>query len=383
IGDPDQAIYSFRGSDAACFQSFESTFPGAAVIELKDNYRCTVNIVHASGQLIHGNKEQAAGALPSPSGKEKGVLLEQRILPTDRAEAAYVAHRIEALTGGMGRYGLEGGPGQEDDREEFGFGEIAVLYRLNAQAPLLAQALENAGIPIQQVGTRDKGFDPVMRWIAAAAQWMAKPGNPAVRRKLQSLMDRRKARKTESEFLDMLRCRVDKDLFYKAAQALSLLSPDLMQDLEEAAEKLEARRQEEGLEPVEFLARVSLLQREDPFEAKSEKVTLSTLHAAKGLEFPVVFIAGLEEGIVPFIREDEENRKAALEEERRLLYVGMTRAQSELYLSHAKKRFLFGRRLSGEPSPFLADISEDLIQFKRETTKPKKKKKDDGQMQLF
>ena len=117
---------------------------------------------------------------------------------------------------------------------------------------------------------------------------------------------------------------------------------------------------------------------------RAEKVTLSTLHASKGLEFSMVFIAGLEAGVVPFIREDEEDVDKALEEERRLLYVGMTRAERRIILTRARQRTLFGRRLDGNPSPFLDEISDDLIRFVRENARKRKPRpKDDGQMSLF
>jgi DNA helicase-2/ATP-dependent DNA helicase PcrA len=138
----------------------------------------------------------------------------------------------------------------------------------------------------------------------------------------------------------------------------------------------------------EYLLETPLLCREDPYEARCEKVTLSTLHAAKGLEFPVVFMAGLEEGIMPYVRGDEEDPRAALAEERRLMYVGMTRAKARLYLTRARQRFLYGQRLKGEPSPFLTDISGDLVRFVREKKRQGKKdrskeKPSDGQLKLF
>jgi DNA helicase-2/ATP-dependent DNA helicase PcrA len=386
IGDPDQSIYAFRGSEVRNFLDFPDRFPGADLLQLRDNYRSSVTIVDASSQVIERNRERMAAADPGRSKRTKGVRLEQRALPTDRSEAAFVAKRIQQLTGGMGRYGLEDSFSDERDEELplFGFNDIAVLYRLNVQSRELGQALDKAGIPFQQVGTGREDRDPLERLLLAAARQGMNPACRAADRILDSLKVGKAQIEEALAALSESDSQRDASPFQVAAKVLGQYLPESAQGLLDAAERLNRRRALEGESDAAFLGGAPLAIREDPFDAKSAKVTLSTLHGAKGLEFPVVFIAGLEEGIMPFIREDESNRDSALEEERRLLYVGMTRAGSELYLIRARKRFLFGRRLEGRPSPFLKDISDDLVRFVRESPKPRpRKKKDDGQKSLF
>ncbi|MHC4946589.1 MAG: ATP-dependent helicase [Planctomycetota bacterium] len=386
IGDPDQSIYSFRGSEVKNFLDFPEAFPGATVLNLSDNYRSSVTIVDASSQVIEQNRERLAAAEPGRSRGVQGVLLDQRAFSSDRAEAAFVAKRIQQLTGGMGRYGLEDTFSEDRDEELplFAFNDIAVLYRLNVQARELGRALEKAGVPFQQVGTGHGSADPLERLLLAAVRQKRNPASRALHRIMESYREGKAHLKEAAAALEYYETSADESPFHGVAKVLSRYLPGEAESLTEAAARLSRRITGEEHEIESFLGGAPLAIREDPFDAKSEKVTLSTLHAAKGLEFPVVFIAGLEEGIMPFIRDDEEQRAAALEEERRLLYVGMTRAESELYLIRARKRFLFGKRLEGKPSPFLKDISDDLIRFVREAAKPKKeKKKEDGQMKLF
>ncbi len=314
IGDPDQAIYSFRGSDVENFLSFPDTFPGAEVMHLDANYRSTVTILSASDHVIRKNPDRFQKAMPAAASEEKGIMLDMRAFGTAGQEAVHVSRKIAQLVGGVGEYGLESEPGPDEEEgghgELFGFSDIAVLYRLNAQASLIQEALDRSGIPYQRVGT------------------------------------------------------------VRAGKGASGRARDTKKD------------------PRDFIKGIAPLCREDPYNARAEKVTLSTIHGAKGLEFPIVFITGLEQGVLPFIREHEEEREAAIEEERRLLYVGMTRARKRLYLVRARQRTLFGKKLSDGPSPFLADISGDLVKFVRQKPRPKKKprRKDDeadGQMKLF
>jgi superfamily I DNA/RNA helicase len=385
IGDPDQAIYSFRCSDVRNFLRFERTFRSAEVLHLEDNYRSSVTILRASDQLISRNPEREVAPPAARASGGPGVLLELRALATARAEASFILHRIEQLTGGVGRYGLEDFHGPESlDEEEYGFGEIAVLYRLNTQALEIAKVFEKGGIPYQQVGTNRAGLSTHERAVLAAARLAVSPSHLSAWRVLNALGNRRGARRDPGMFRRLRISPEGENLLLEAGEALAGAVPEESGPLLDAARKLSETAGVKGLDPSEYVSAAPLLVREDPYEARSEKVTLSTLHAAKGLEFPVVFIAGCEEGLMPFIRENEADREAARSEERRLLYVGMTRAEQRIILTRSRQRILFGKRLAGEPSPFLADISENLVRFVREKgSKKKPRQKDDGQMSLF
>jgi len=225
-----------------------------------------------------------------------------------------------------------------------------------------------------------------------AARLSLSPENRAAWRIMEQFRDKRKSGGSEKEMgfdkenvaleeIGSFEDIPENDLFFRAARTFGKAIPREAKALLRAAENLTGQVRETHGDVSDFLAGAPLVHREDPYEAKSQRVTLSTLHASKGLEFPVVFIVGLDEGIVPYIRDDEDAPSAALEEERRLLYVGMTRAQSELYLTCSRKRYLFGKHLSGAPSPFLEDISSDLMSFVHEKAKSRKKHENGGHQQ--
>jgi DNA helicase II / ATP-dependent DNA helicase PcrA len=386
IGDPDQAIYSFRGSDVRFFLNFRNDFPGSTTLRLVDNYRSTVTIVNASEQVIRRNNSRVEGASPARPRGERGLRLEVRTCPSDRAEAFWIAERVCRLVGGLGRFGLE-------DRfvpevgEDACFSDIAVLYRLNAQAGLLCDALEKAGVPFQRVGTgaADRKAPEAVagRAVLALARLAALPaGTPppltpcAPLRVLQALAV------DVPSLLAGLTIDVNADtalLLRKAGDRLAIALPSRAGQFSSAAGALAGRALAAKTGGLAFLAAAPLVQAEDPYSARAEKVTLSSIHAAKGLEFSTVFIAGVEEGLLPFIRGDEADRTATIEEERRLLYVGMTRARNRLFLTAARRRFLFGRAGEVRPSPFLGEISGDLVRFVRKKSRPKKDAKKEGE----
>ncbi len=291
IGDPQQSIYGFRGSDARFFENFRQDFPKAAVIYLSQNYRSTRKILTASAQVIAKNTKGHAPELTT-SLIELGRLTIHEAA-TDKAEAEYVVHQIERLVGGTSMFSHDSrrvGPEDEGERgepSEHGFAEIAVLFRLNSQGRLLKEAFDRSGIP----------------YALASAQ-----------------------KEKESEDDDVC--------------------------------------------PRRF----------EDFRFEPEKVSLMTLHASKGLEFPVVFIVGCEETLLPL---NIVGLKSDQEEERRLFYVGMTRAKKRLYLIRARTRRLFGQDLHNDPSPFLADIEEELKSYELSLPKSPPRKKEEEQMSLF
>lgn len=275
IGDPHQAIYGFRGSDARFFANFIEDFKGAFSLTLGDNYRSTANLLKASTQIIRPFLDSKVPELVAKIHKEGHLIIHET--PTDKAEAEYVVHQIEKLVGGTSMFSRDSGRAREEDKGQYGFGDIAVLYRLNALNRPLKQAFERSGIPTQVSG--------------------------------------------------------------------------------------------ENSSPIA----------DQSYQLKIDKVSLLTLHASKGLEFPVVFIVGCEEKICPL---DLENLVGDFQEERRLFYVGMTRAKERLYLVHAKKRFLFGQTTQNAPSIFLKDIGENLKEYDQTVFKIKRKP-EETQLTLF
>lgn len=275
IGDPCQAIYGFRGSDARFFANFMEDFKGAFSLTLGDNYRSTANLLKASTQIIRPFLDSKVPALAAQIHKEGHLIIHEA--PTDKAEAEYVVHQIEKLVGGTSMFSRDSGRARQEDAGQYGFGDIAVLYRLNGLNRPLKEAFERSGIPTQVSGENS--------------------------------------------------------------------SPDADQS----------------------------------YQFNIDKVSLLTLHASKGLEFSVVFIVGCEEKICPL---DLENLVGDFQEERRLFYVGMTRAKERLYLVYAKKRFLFGRTFQNASSVFLKDIEEDLKEYEQATLKIKRRP-EETQLTLF
>ncbi len=287
IGDPNQAIYGFRGSDVKYFRCFEKDFSNAHILSLEENYRCTQNILFASTQVM---SKQKSGDIPELIariyGERKLIVHESS---TDKAEAEYVVHQIEKLIGGTSMFSQDSGRVDSSEMAELSFGDIAIFYRLNSQRFALQKALDRSGIPYEVFGVKKK-----------------------------------------------------------------VSSNTVVEDLYDA--------------------------RNDDICVNAEKISLMTIHASKGLEFPCVFIIGCENSILPL---NLNNLTSDIEEERRLFYVGMTRAKERLFLIYAKKRYLYGKFYQNTPSPFLADIEDKLKEYEQQQYKPKKQKKEDPQMTLF
>jgi len=267
IGDPDQAIYGFRGADSAYFQRFREDFPQARRVVLTHNYRSTKAVLTASGQVISHNRAWSRSSLET--NREGPTKVTTAVLPTPKAEAEFVASKIEKLLGGTSHFALDSGRADSGSNSALSLGDIAILYRLHAQAEPLAEALTKAGLPVQQAG-------------------------------------------------------------------------------------------------------IEVLLETDHLDFSAEKISLLTMHAAKGLEFEVVFIAGLEAGLLPY--QPPNKPPADVEEERRLFYVAMTRAKKHLFLTRSRTRTLFGRRLKPGPSPFLGEIAQNIKNPDRLPDRPKKSK---------
>lgn len=364
IGDPHQAIYSFRGADVSFFERFAEDFKGATILSLSDNYRSAPNLLKASGQIVP--RETPLICAVTADIYQQGQLTVYEA-PTDKAEAEYVVHTVEKMVGGTSMFSQDSGRVTTTPSVARSFRDIAVLYRLNAQKIVLEAALERHGIPYQTSDDRPfMELAPVSELVAllkdlrnAGTGFKPVPaGDTGVfNGGLQALMDKLpQTAAGEKIFKDSRPAwRKNVERFVRMAKRFDHLA--------------------------EFLDYLALQQPEDAIERRAENVHLLTLHAAKGLEFSVVFIIGCEQNLLPL---SIENMVSDSREERRLFYVGMTRAKEVLYLTHARRRCLFGQGMSNPPSPYLGDIEHQLKEYDQaQPLRRRKDKPESSQLEFF
>lgn len=365
IGDPDQAIYGFRGADYRYFLQFEKDYPQALRLHLQQNYRSTQMILAAAQQVITRNPDRTATTLFSEFVDE--VKLDVYEAPTDKAEAEYVVHQIEQMVGGTSYFSLDSGRVDDDTQPvSRSFSDFAVLYRLKTLSRPLLEAFARSGIPYQTVGQTPFWARTEVKELLAGL-WLLE--NPA------SLVHQQAMR--EKAAVGELRPQVGVVPVAELVLAVGHMVGLNDELLGEAA----GRAQASGTDLRAFLEMAVLASESDFYDPRADRVTLMTLHAAKGLEFPVVFIIGCEEGLLPYVRAGETPDVA---EERRLFYVGMTRAQHKLILSHARRRFLFGQQMTPARSRFVDDIEAALVELRRMTgVKRKRQGPTAEQLRLF
>ncbi|HEX5295739.1 MAG TPA: UvrD-helicase domain-containing protein [Streptosporangiaceae bacterium] len=334
IGDPDQAIYGFRGADVGIFGRFAADFPGATTVELTRNYRSNPGIVTAAGQAIAPSTlvpgRTAVAARTGPTGV---VTLDEAA--DEHAEAGWIAATIDQLLGGTSFSSLDSGRADGHEHGKIGLADIAVLYRTDAQAGPIAQALTRAGLPYQKRSHDRLGRRPGVADVVRELRLVGDPSGEV-------------AGLVTAAVRSLAKARGERDVTVTEIRAAGELLLPL------------ARRCGADLE--RFLAEIAVGAETDALDPRAEAVTLLTLHGAKGLEYDVVFLAGCERGLLPLRLpgggplSDED---AA--EERRLLFVGMTRARERLLLSYAGRRARNGAETpdSGR-SPFLAAITPAL-----------------------
>lgn len=379
IGDPDQAIYGFRGADRTYFLRFQKDFPEATAMHLNRNYRSTQLILDASAQVISKSSEALEKALWSKWLSQTPIEIYQAA--TEKAEAEYVVHEIEKMVGGTSYFSLDSGRVDSEDVAEIrSFSDFGVLYRLGVQSRALIEAFERSGIPFQTVGEtpffEHKEIRQILSWLWSASNPAADFHASQIRRRSEQVASDPRARSAMEELQAMVNQQPVTHLieFIYESQLLAIApGSDRIKKLLALAARFEHRLQE-------FLEAMVLQKETDGYDARADRVTLMTLHASKGLEFPVVFIVGCEENMIPYKRDGQE---CDPEEERRLFYVGMTRAQEKLILSRAKRRLLFGRSRQNAPSRFLNDIEDALKEFKKRSSGSSAKQKNKDQMSLF
>ena len=453
IGDPNQAIYGFRGADVRFIEQFTTDYPHATVISLSKSYRCPEAVLKASLQVMQYSdglkdrrkeqkqqKQRKQQKQPLISGIPGSVKIRVSAHPGDASEAEFVARTIEALTGGMRFFSMDSGAGErsgvtDNSIEGLDLGEIAVLCRTSHQMEKLQKAFHDHAIPYVRIGERSSLREEPAASLLDLARFLTSPQNPYLRdlaaERLPELYRQKLSSYTGTP--EELLSRVESPLQARECQTRLMEVMECKISIPPWPD-----------EPLTgFLRRIGLRTAQDDLPYRLSRVTLSTIHGVKGLEFDCVFLTGCEEGLLPYtlfpptrgtgtapsmntpssrplptsrrnrpddacslstelpsnrplaatepgsIGEETKFRdtgrvnsapRDALEEERRLFYVGMTRAKKYLFLTRAKRRFLFGREYRLEPSSFLKAIEEELLE---RVEGQGKKRPRDSQLSLF
>ena len=342
VGDMAQAIYSFRGADSRNLLNFQKDFPEAKVFRLTQNYRSTPQIITAAAELIKNNRQ--ALNLDLWTGNPTGEPVTIYLALNEKDESDYIVNKVKILAENLN--------------------EVAILYRTNAQSRSLEEALLKNNLPYQIVGGITFYERKEIKDVMAYLRLLQNPRDTVSRERLLKIGKGR----TESfdNFVSQNPRLVDKpplkilDDILAATDYLTLYQKEDEENLERVENVKELRTVAASYETLsEFLASVTLMEHPSKKVRDKEAVTLMTLHAAKGLEFKLVFLVGLEEGLFPHQRSLID--QSELEEERRLAYVGITRAKERLYLTHAQTRFYFGSHQVNLPSRLLEEIPGHLV----------------------
>jgi DNA helicase-2/ATP-dependent DNA helicase PcrA len=350
IGDPNQAIYGFRGADAGFINSFLGDYPAATTFDLSRSYRCSDTILQASSQVLaYGAKASAL------RGIEGGVRIRIVENPSDRSEAEMIARTIEEMMGGLRFFSMDSSISEGSTTEGiYSLADFAVLCRIGRQMKVLEEAFRNHSIPWQTVGeTPFFKTEPVKPLIDLLRLCVSE--KPFLR---TMVMNKKLIKGEMIGELQRLRATTA-----SVTELLNAISGLVHLEVPEPQSRMLAELSGSfGADVDRFLEYVLLGSGADGYNRGSERVSLMTLHAAKGLEFACVFIPGCEQGLLPYSL--FESTAADPREERRLFYVGMTRAGRYLFLSYAARRRLFGREYRLPTSSFLEPIQEHLLELR-------------------
>ena len=407
VGDPDQSIYSWRNADIRNILSFQSDFPDAKVIALEQNYRSTQTILNAASRLISANTQRVEKELFTNNRAGEPISISEGY--DEQEEAQFVLREVGLLT-----------RSKAAAQAPYRLGDIAVMYRVNAQSRALEEACRRYGVPYQLIGGTKFYHRQEVKDVAAYLRLLVNPDDDVSLMRVVNLPPRGIGRRTLDEL-----ARLARDRGTSAFEAIRSISPSMelggplvsgpftaraaraLGDFREMIDGLRSEAEQIGLvELIErilersgyrkylierddqaedrldninefkaaarefselgmpdglnaFLESVSLVSDVDSMQETPDALTLITLHQAKGLEYPVVFMVGMEDGLLPHARSIDE--EAGLEEERRLCYVGMTRAKERLYLTRAFRRGFRGGTGPNLPSRFLLDIPRELV----------------------
>ncbi len=390
VGDDDQSIYRWRGAEVGNILGFERDYPGCTTIRLEQNYRSTTTILDAAGAVVANNVGRKGKTLWTENPDGDAISLEA--LPDDLDEARYVVEQLKTL--------------QQQGRH---LRDMAVLYRTNAQSRVLEEALVRDRIPyvmfggmrffarmevkdilaylrvltnpadtiscqrIINVPTRGIGATTVAK--IATLEQQAQGFFPACRLAIEQGVLKGAAAKKVAAFVAMMDDfahrlkrlpypQLAAELIEETGYAQMLKSEntqearDRLDNIDQLLAGMEEHRDDDTT-LQDYLEQIALVTDLDAYDSSLDRVTLMTLHAAKGLEFPVVFMTGMEDGIFPAARSNDGGEQ--LEEERRLCYVGMTRAMEKLYLTHARRRRVYGSYQFNPPSRFVGEIPDHLL----------------------
>lgn len=391
VGDDNQSIYGWRGADITNILNFERDFPDSSVIKLEKNYRSTKTILGAANGLIKKNRNRHEKNLwtDNPEGEK----IQYYAAHDDRGEARYVAAEIESLV----------------RSRACSYKDAAVLYRTNNQSRIIEEEFVRTGIPYTIVG--GIGFyeraeiKDVMAYLRVIAnplddlslkrivnvpprgigkgtveklEEVAKKDGislmDAIRKALDDKLLPSRASMNLGRFLEMMKRLIGYGEKYEIGKLLDLMLQetgylDLLEKEEEKRENVgeilnlaaEFEKESDKAWLRDFLDTVTLASDVDSYDEKDDKVALMTLHSAKGLEFPLAFIIGIEENLIPHFNSAKDGE---VEEERRLFYVGLTRAKEKVYMSSAARRRVFGKEERPAPSRFLSEIPKELVEWK-------------------
>ena len=397
VGDDDQSIYRFRGADIENILSFEQTFPGARVIKLEQNYRSTQNILDAANGVIRHNRGRKEKSLWTANGTGDEILFKQ--FDDARDEADYIARQIRD--------------------SEFSYQDQAVLYRTNAQSRLLEERCIFYNVPYRLVGgvnfyqrkeikdilaylkTVANGVDDLsvlriinvpkrgigatsmgrvtmfasehgMSLYSALREARMVPGLGKAVEKIGRFISqmecfRAMAQSEEYSIQDLIEAILEETGYEEELKAEGEIEAETrMENIQELINKA-AAYEEDSQHPSldEFLEQVALVADIDNVDSSEDRVTLMTLHSAKGLEFPKVYLAGMEDGLFPGMMAVSSDDPTDMEEERRLCYVGITRAKKELVITAARKRMTHGETRYCKPSRFVEEIPVELLKEER------------------
>jgi len=398
VGDPDQAIYAFRGEQVKNFLNFQIDFPDASVCYLTDNYRSSATILTAAQQIICSNKKRIDKQLRAM--RPVGAKINLVELDDEEMEADWIASEIASLFGGVGFEGMCSG-----DDSVNSFSDIAVLYRLRQQSATLIKALNRHGIPVAEHTGNWLFENRQVQILLDLLEILVNPSNDGAAvdllRSGHFCPGERSAERliagAACQGLPLVQlCRTPetvRGLQQRACERIRILGA-LIEDMQErslsmslyqlinwlwntafgggpepdddmlafATAALPFSQGGAAVSAADFLKKVYLMREGESIAPAQECVRLMTAHGAKGLEFPVVFISGVEQNLFPCqMTGDEDDEGARLEEERRLFYVAMTRARERLYITSARSRYVFEQTMQEGPSCFSAEIPEDCL----------------------
>ena len=421
VGDGDQAIYSFRGAESEHLLRFEQHFPNGRVITLEQSYRFTTQIAAVASQVIRRNA--ARRPLTLNAANASGVPVHVVSFPDEQAEAAWIVRQIEESVGGTSHYQhYKGKVTDTVSQREQSFRDVAVLCRLHALTKPLQEALRNSGIPHRVVGEARFFDKSIVKDVLAYLRVIHNPHDDSsfahalnrpprgIGGQTQAALEAEAEQHGLSLYAALGQSAVLSSSQMKAAKLLVTLMEDVQRNKTEQSlsqfiahvadvtglrqwridqdprhendllllRSIAAKYDEVNTATAldQFLEEAALAAEVDDYDASIDAVNLMTIHAAKGLEFPEVMLCGVEEGSLP--RENGD-----LEEERRLFYVGLTRAKERVSLLHCRSRFLFGERRDREPSRFLQEFEDSLKETTVMPDRPRRSKQEPEQLSLL